>query len=391
VRVAILLAVALLLAVKSAGASDPPSPLGPSEHWTDDQEDGPYVRGPTWREEGSAKMPPPVFEAHIDATREPAVVRWSLTLRPRIARATAASFEVARDARIWLDGKYVTQTYGARTLVVELEPGAHEVVVQGVAQTHRMHHITEGEELLSVAALDTRHLAFATPSSVEAASITAVIPVASIERSSPLTAQGTLAVHAPEAWFIEDRSDRSSLPCTPRGFTESTYRCETSRSPSTVQGGWRSLASAGVTTQPTVELRAEVRSPLRHHAILNGGPIVGVGSAIGDGFRTRLGYEMGFLGRRDIVKRHLLTSVAVDTDFTRNVVAAVTAKGVTTLGLFGLGIGLPVRLAPEVATGVRLEGDFFVGPLGFVLSGDVWLAAPGKTKGTVTLLVAISF
>ena len=119
--------------------------------------------------------------------------------------------------------------------------------------------------------------------------------------------------------------------------------------------------------------------------IIPGGPIVGLGGELGEGFRMRLGYELA------IKSRYAMLSTSVDTDYTTNAVAAVTLKSAWGLGLLGAGIGIPVRAFPYVATGARLEGDIFLGPVGFVASADIWLFAPGRPHATGTLLGMLSF
>lgn len=99
----------------------------------------------------------------------------------------------------------------------------------------------------------------------------------------------------------------------------------------------------------------------------------------------RLGYELA------IKSRYAMLSTSVDTDYTTNAVAAVTLKSAWCLGLLGAGIGIPVRAVPYGATGARLEGDIFLGPVGFVASADIWLFAPGRTRATGTLLGVLSF
>jgi hypothetical protein len=86
-----------------------------------------------------------------------------------------------------------------------------------------------------------------------------------------------------------------------------------------------------------------------------------------------------------------MLSTSVDTDYVSNTVAAVTLKSAWGMGVLGAGVGIPVRIAPHVASGARLEGDIFLGPVGFVASADVWLFAPGRTHVAGTLLGVVSF
>jgi hypothetical protein len=398
VRSVVVLAGAVVLFSGSTAIAGPygtSHELGPSTSWVDDAPSGALVRGPIWSDAAAATMPPPTLDARIDTSDGLAIVHWALRLRPTVTRATSARFDLGggRGASISVDGHVVPQAVDARTLVVSLTRGSHDVVVEGEAGAHVISHITEGEEFLSYAGLDVRHLALATPSSVEAVSIVAEVPRASIVAAPTKPNVARVVVHAPPSWFLDDRSEHANVPCVPRGYTESTARCEVPGTPSVVREGWRELDSWVSTENPMVVMEVEARSPLRHHVILDGGPIIGVGGALGagDGFRMRLGYEAGFLGTREITKRSWPGSLVADTDFTRSLVLAATVKHVSTLGLFGLGLGVPVRVLPDVATGLRIEGDFFLGPLGFVISGDVWMFAPVRPRGTVTLLGAISF
>ena len=188
----------------------------------------------------------------------------------------------------------------------------------------------------------------------------------------PYRESGTATVRIPEGWYGADRSDPSSFPCTPRGHTESTYRCEYEPPPFTALVQPRAVVQVQAgTTQHEVHVAVEVRTPLHRPFIIPGGPIVGIGGELGAGFRMRLGYELA------IESRYAMLSTSVDTDYPTNAVAAVILKSAWGLGLLGAGIGVPVRAAPYVATGARLEGDI--------------LLAPGRTHATGTLLGMISF
>lgn len=126
-----------------------------------------------------------------------------------------------------------------------------------------------------------------------------------------------------------------------------------------------------------------------------GGPLVGVGGAVGTaaGLRMRMGYELALATRG--VARATLASLSVDTDW--NKLAIVTPGLGLALPLFvpslGLGLGLPVVVAPERRVGVRGMAGVHVWGVGFVASYD-WLpetANASRSQSQWTLLGQVSF
>ena len=113
-----------------------------------------------------------------------------------------------------------------------------------------------------------------------------------------------------------------------------------------------------------------------HH----GGPLLGFGGTLKQdtGFAMRFGYELAAPG-------WLLHSLNIDTDFRNWVVIAPVTEALSPFFLlipsFGLGVGVPVKLAPEVDVGVRLQGSVGWGPLSFVTSVDLFPAHdPGDPR-----------
>lgn len=376
-----LLAIAL---PTSSAASAPNEELGPSSAWPVGKDEGPYIRGPVWDDPAVVSMPPPHLAATV-SEGSPATIAWSLTLRVTAREVARGTFEIGPGgAVLTVDGSF-ERRQPRGPLVVDLEPGEHVLTLHGIATTRTIDRLT-GIDTIDVPPIETRHLLMGMRSVVDHARIEVVLPVASTEVQEPFRVSGTASVRIPEGWYGADQSDHPSFPCTRRGYTESTYRCEYGRPPFTALIQPRSIVqAAGGTTQQEVHVAVVVRSPLHRPLLIPGGPIVGFGGELGDGFRMRLGYELA------IKSRYAMLSTSVDTDYTKNAVAAFTLKSAWGLGLLGAGIGIPVRALPYVATGARLEGDIFLGPVGFVASADIWLLAPGRTFATGTLLGVIAF
>lgn len=126
-----------------------------------------------------------------------------------------------------------------------------------------------------------------------------------------------------------------------------------------------------------------------------GGPFIGVGGALGTaaGLRTRIGYELALGTKR--LARATLVSLSVDTNWND---LAIVAPGLSlAVPLFGpslgLGLGLPVVVAPERRAGVRGILGVHVWGLGFVASYD-WLPGTSnasRAQSQWTLLGQLSF
>ena len=110
-----------------------------------------------------------------------------------------------------------------------------------------------------------------------------------------------------------------------------------------------------------------------------GGPLVGIGGTTGDqgGFRMRFGYEVA-------APEWLLYSVSADTDFGDLLKAAptieVASSQVLILPSFGIGVGAPVLILPEVQVGARVQGTMQFGPVGFVTSLDAFPGLSGDRE-----------
>ncbi|MDB4942152.1 MAG: hypothetical protein JWP97_1686 [Labilithrix sp.] len=378
------IAVAVLLAVVAGGGearAEDGDVLGPSTYWPSD-EDEPLLRGPVFADASVVTMPPPRLSAVVTEGSSPEVTWW-LNLDLTARAAARASFTIGPSgAELIVDGVPRGQV-GGGTLALDVEAGVHRVVLRGVTRGRTLRARTGGATL-DVPPIETRHLLLGGGSEVDHVQIGVVLPAASIVTGGASKVAATASVQIPERWSGADRSDHSAFPCVMRGHTESTYRCETEPPLLSAAPHGTVVASAG-TTAKDVRLAVVVRSPLHRPVIIPGGPIVGFGAQLGDGFRMRLGYEVAVVSRRAMVQ------ATVDTDYDRHAVAALTASTAWALGLVGVGVGVPVRVAPELATGARLQGDVFLGPVGFVASADVWLFAPERPHVTGTLLGVLSF
>lgn len=102
-----------------------------------------------------------------------------------------------------------------------------------------------------------------------------------------------------------------------------------------------------------------------------GGPVAGIGGTFGDagGFRMRFGWELS-------APDWLLYSATADTDFDEVLVVTPMVEAATpwilVIPSVGAGLGLPVRLRPEKAVGVRLQSNVAFGPAAWVTSFDLY-------------------
>ena len=105
----------------------------------------------------------------------------------------------------------------------------------------------------------------------------------------------------------------------------------------------------------------------------NGGPFLALGGTIDAGFRGRLGYEIA-------LDEFVLVSVAVDTDFERQVIVTpvveVASWGMVLVPSLSLGAGVPIRVTDHAdypsAVGVRLESSATFYSVAFVATLDIW-------------------
>jgi hypothetical protein len=102
-----------------------------------------------------------------------------------------------------------------------------------------------------------------------------------------------------------------------------------------------------------------------------GGVQLGLGAKLGGGgrFMARLGYQLA-------LPEPLLHSLSVETDFREQLVLTPLTQYATPQVLIlpsaGLGVGVPVQVAPEVRPGLRLLADVHLGPLGAALTYDYY-------------------
>jgi hypothetical protein len=110
--------------------------------------------------------------------------------------------------------------------------------------------------------------------------------------------------------------------------------------------------------------------PVRH-----GGPFIGLGGTFDQGFRGRLGYEIGF-------GEIFLASVSVDTDFERQVIITpqveVASWSMLVVPSLSFAVGVPIQvvrhptLAERSDVGIRLEASATLYAIAFVATLDIW-------------------
>lgn len=145
----------------------------------------------------------------------------------------------------------------------------------------------------------------------------------------------------------------------------------------TLPEGWSFAGSGGRAFAADLAehdaLRIEHDAPL---AFFHGGPLVGLGGELDEGFRARLGYEIGF---------HELGIAGLDADFDFDGVAVVSPRvefalpQIAILPSLGAGLGVPVRIADETQVGGRLQLTAtifasFVTSLDYYPKDDFWEA-----------------
>ncbi len=131
----------------------------------------------------------------------------------------------------------------------------------------------------------------------------------------------------------------------------------------------------------------EVELTLPRRVLHHGGPFAALGGTFGPagGLRARLGYEVA-------APAWFLWSVAAETDFQRLLQLAAVAEAATELVLFipsvSLGLGVPVRVLPEVQVGARAQLTLQWPYGGLVTSVDVFPGARDVVQ--VSLLARVS-
>jgi hypothetical protein len=111
-----------------------------------------------------------------------------------------------------------------------------------------------------------------------------------------------------------------------------------------------------------------------------GGGTLALGGGMGDGggLRAQLGWEVA-------APNWVLYGVAVGSNLRDDLVVIPSIELASPMILvvpsFGIGVGVPVRLVPERAVGVRGQASAYFGPVGLVVTHDEY---PGQSVGRLT-------
>jgi len=119
-----------------------------------------------------------------------------------------------------------------------------------------------------------------------------------------------------------------------------------------------------------------------------GGGTLALGGGIGDGggFRAQLGFEVA---APDWVLYGLALGSNLRDDLLVVPGVELASPMVLVVPSFGIGLGVPVRLLPERAVGLRGQGSMFWGPVGVMVTHDEY---PGQNSGRLTsILGAVGF
>lgn len=121
----------------------------------------------------------------------------------------------------------------------------------------------------------------------------------------------------------------------------------------------------------------------RERLLRHGGPFLALGGTVDQGFRGRVGYELG-LGES------VLVSLALDTDLQRQVLLTpqveLASWGLVVVPSLAVGAGLPIQFAPTTELGLRLETSATLYALAFVATFDYW---PALSTWQVSFLARI--
>jgi hypothetical protein len=137
------------------------------------------------------------------------------------------------------------------------------------------------------------------------------------------------------------------------------------------------------------DLSLYVEVPLRWGGFRVGGPVLGIGGTTNGtkGVRGRLGFEVA-------APSWLLYSLTADTDFAHRAIVTPMVEAASPVILIipsvGLGVGMPVQVAPSVRPGARIQGDMQFYPVGLAVSGDVYPRV-GSLGTTADLSVLAQF
>ena len=159
-----------------------------------------------------------------------------------------------------------------------------------------------------------------------------------------------VSISCPEEWQLRSAT---------KGFRHTT---------TTVGGQRRVEGQVDPNQAPELYWHAILPGQALHH----GGLLLGIGGDVsaGGGLRLRLAYELA-------APRWLFYGLALDTDFERlallTPLVEVASQGLmAVIPSAGLGLGLPIRLAPERQVGLRAQITLQWPLLGFVTSFDVF-------------------
>lgn len=129
-----------------------------------------------------------------------------------------------------------------------------------------------------------------------------------------------------------------------------------------------------------LELSKGIHTDLVRH----GGPHLALGGTFDQGFRGRIGYDMG-LGE------WMILSLSGDTDFAHQGVIAplveVASNSLGPLPSAALGVGAPIQVAPYVLGGIRVEVSLTFIVIGVVATLDYW---PQESRAQLSILGRLS-
>ena len=154
-------------------------------------------------------------------------------------------------------------------------------------------------------------------------------------------------------------------------------------------GGWEASASPAPRRLGTGPPTRETDRPLLRIAVsrpstivFHGGPFLAAGGSFERGFRLRAGYEIGFM-------QPFLASASIETGFDDVVLAAqleAALPQILYVPSLGVAAGVPVRVAPDVEVGIRIELSAVI-LAGFVSTFDYY---PGPDRWEIALLGRLS-
>lgn len=332
--------VAVLLAPKNAGAIPAPPDLG-VPHLT--------VEG------GSAPLPVAYLggDVHLVCSESaPTALDCQLSAIHRYKSLASGPLRVRlspnepslKAARYTFDGQPAPASRGYRR--------EHELVFQPgrvhVFETKATVRLAARYGFLAIPALQARHLVFG---DFPERNASIVLRTAPPQRNLAETGEARLSVTIPDGWIIEGR-------------------------------GGRMLANIIDSTEGGELLQFQHQSSFD---LYNGGPLLGLGAALGNGFRARFGYEIGLYD--------WLWIAGLDADFDFKGVAVFAPRIEAALPQLAIipslaaGVGAPVRIERDAQVGGRLQltASIFAS---FVTSIDYF---PRDDLWEVTMLGVLGF